>query len=534
MERIKTLPDSEIWCFRDVNIDVNYDNTYYFTDETSQINYFQNLDTLIYHSPSLHYIRQNTYVDVNAPIDDLFQCNYIIYNNWSFERTYIYNFVTNVEYVNNNVTRLYIQMDVIQTYLTKWTLGDCFVKRQHVTNDVRGQNVEPEPVNIGKYVYTPITTLYQKTTGKIGTIPNSFVVAATFNDDFVDAQSGLSGGFLSGLYFNVFDNWLGATSFIHNAVTHGKSNGIVNVFMVPKYMADKYNNTSPYTDNISFPKSHTLGTYTPQNNKLLTYPYSMLDVVSAEGTHVTYRWEDFLNNDGYCWFAVRGALTSNPSIGVFPLQYQTFNRDTPRYTQGVMITNFAQCGYNTDTYAAYVAMNTSTLDVTEKQLATNVGYASVNSIIGSIGDVIKLDFGGVVNNVKSVTDTYGNIEKYNANLIDMDRQASVSYGVSQGNAVQAAGDLDIYFHDIYITHRRAEKIDSFFNQYGYAINAVQTPNLCARQRFTFIQCENLEIKCSAQANIIQQIVTIFAKGITFWNDKNSFGDTQSPNPIVMG
>lgn len=46
----------------------------------------------------------------------------------------------------------------MQTWFFDVTLEQCFVEREHVMNDTIGANLQPEPVDLGDYVYDGFTT----------------------------------------------------------------------------------------------------------------------------------------------------------------------------------------------------------------------------------------------------------------------------------------------------------------------------------------------------------------------------------------
>jgi hypothetical protein len=62
-----------------------------------------------------------------------------------------------------------------------------------------------------------------------------------------------------------------------------------------------------------------LGTYTPRNNKLLTYPYRYLLLSNNNGSNNTYKFEDFSGNPS---FNIYGALVPSCSFLCVPNNYK--------------------------------------------------------------------------------------------------------------------------------------------------------------------------------------------------------------------
>ena len=82
-----------------------------------------------------------------------------------------------------------------------------------------------------------------------------------------------------------------------------------------------------------------------------------------------------------------------------------------------------------------------------------------------------------------------------------------------------------------LTSEMAKIIDNYFSMYGYKINKVQKPNLCARSAFTYIKT----VGCNISTNICTEdrvkITNIFDSGITFWRNGNKIADyTQTNTP----
>ena len=69
-----------------------------------------------------------------------------------------YAFVTDVEYINENVVEIRYEIDVMQTFMFDYDLLQCYVERQHSETDNIGDNLLEEPISIGDYVINEIST----------------------------------------------------------------------------------------------------------------------------------------------------------------------------------------------------------------------------------------------------------------------------------------------------------------------------------------------------------------------------------------
>lgn len=53
---------------------------------------------------------------VEKKAEDLYDCNYLAFQNTSFGSKWFYAFITSVEYVNNITSEITFEIDVLQTY----------------------------------------------------------------------------------------------------------------------------------------------------------------------------------------------------------------------------------------------------------------------------------------------------------------------------------------------------------------------------------------------------------------------------------
>ena len=110
------------------DMDINYNNTPFFTSKENQLNWFfkrvvKRIDDGSYH-------RKNTDLKVNYSLEELKFCNYALTINEN-ENKYEFYFIADRTYINPNVSLLTLRMDLIQTYLFDFKLGNCLLERLH-------------------------------------------------------------------------------------------------------------------------------------------------------------------------------------------------------------------------------------------------------------------------------------------------------------------------------------------------------------------------------------------------------------------
>ena len=90
-------------------------NQLHFTTKELQYDYFEHIGGEVVQNCT--YFRQDSSIKLNYKIDDLYQYNYIIYQNTNFSSKLFMSFTTRLQYVSTNVTKIYIKTDVIHTWL---------------------------------------------------------------------------------------------------------------------------------------------------------------------------------------------------------------------------------------------------------------------------------------------------------------------------------------------------------------------------------------------------------------------------------
>ena len=130
-----------------VDIEEDQKNQMDFASATAQYNYFTATDRVVrsYTSSDFTYQRKDNIIRIPAEFDELIKVNYVMYQNTNYSTKWFYAFVVRKEYVNANMTALYLKTDVFQTWQFEMELKDSFVAREHVADDTPFLHTLPEP-----------------------------------------------------------------------------------------------------------------------------------------------------------------------------------------------------------------------------------------------------------------------------------------------------------------------------------------------------------------------------------------------------
>lgn len=157
---MEIAPNSTVKLLSNVPLDNTYSDTIYFDTAANQQTYFNSKAKRTFSNQS--YVRKAAgVVRLDCVADYLYDVNYLMFQNTAYGNKWFYGFITDVVYVNDNRTDVYFELDVLQSWLFEMQLEYCFVEREHVTDDIVGAHLQPEPVNIDAlkcYSQSPMTT----------------------------------------------------------------------------------------------------------------------------------------------------------------------------------------------------------------------------------------------------------------------------------------------------------------------------------------------------------------------------------------
>ena len=141
--------------------DNNYDYIKLHLNKTEQKNYFSSFDKIIIvnDEESQGYIREGESFLIDDNYDNLVNngVNYIIWNNGHKD---MYCFITKKEYVDEITTRIYYEVDVLNTFLFDISLNKSFIERKKCSiNEITDFD---EGIHIGEHHIEKTMTDYEK------------------------------------------------------------------------------------------------------------------------------------------------------------------------------------------------------------------------------------------------------------------------------------------------------------------------------------------------------------------------------------
>lgn len=526
-------PSTNIRLLKGVNLDNTYEHTIYFEDEISQRNYFigktkHNLTAQTFQRTGKGTAR------LQLNIGDCYDCSYMMFQNTSFSNKWFYAFITSIEYINNGVTEISFEIDVMQTWLFDYTLGQCYIERQHTTTDVIGGNIVPEPVALGEYVFNDYNELTFPNTPN-----NAFLRTLAVIIAIVDVNATTSDG-------NVYDGVYGAAELwaydvtdvtgINAKVTQyvRSPDSILSMYMVPKAcILDVIPSSggiklTRHTGGATLKHTATMLTsnvpldgYTPRNRKLYTYPFNYYHVDNANGSSLTLRYEFFENLQPI--LIARSTITQPVQVSLRPEAYKNVGGydplagDTTLNTEAIELSGFPMCSWNVDAYKAWVAQNSIPIALNSVASLGQMGIAATYST-----NPIGMVAGGTIGQVSNILS-----QAYTSSIA-----ADIVKGSQNNGGVNCASGLQTFFGGrVSITSDIAKRIDDFFDYFGYQVNELAVPNRNARRYWTYIKTVTCVFTGDTPNDDMKKISEIYNKGITWWNDGNNVGNYSLDNRV---
>lgn len=529
------VPSSNI-ILLETPFELDYKNNLTFSNSTTQMSYFNSLPHT--EITDATYQRKDNVIRYPALVDNILHYNYCMYQNENFSNKWFFAFITNMEYVNNNVTNISIETDVWQTYQFDITFKRSFVEREHVNNDTIGLHTIPEGLETGEYICNShvIDDRFDDITSDF-----VYVFACSKNPYETDAQGKLksiTGGLYNGIYqgngFFRCDNKTQVQSILESVQQAGEVDVITGLFIAPKELAPTtgdtagfvLNSSSPVTYTNSISKQTTLNGYSPVNNKLKCYPYNYLIVSNNNGSSNILNYEDFSGSN--CTFNIAMAITPGCSIRMVPTNYKGIASNDE---YGVNMGKLPICSYNCDMYINWLTQNSINIaGVTMTSDDINIGMASSNAILGTLGNIASGNILGTVNSAIGGAGGIANslIAKKQHELIP----PQVRGNTNCGDVITSSNKNNFQFYKMSIKQEYAQIIDKYFSAFGYLVNDYKIPNITGRRNWNYVKTIDINITGNVIQEDMQKIRNIFNNGVTLWHNPSTYLDYSQINDII--
>ena len=534
-------PNSDVIICKGVPLDNSYEHTIYQSSLSSQYTLFYGYRKFTLAAQTYQRVNKNV-IRVAITADKLYDCNYMMFRNTSYLNTdntakWFYAFITEVNYINDNASEIVYEIDEMQTFYFDYTLGSCFVEREHTLTDGINDNFEPEDAVTGDYITLQQQDLMYKWTESSSAsptmgiyvfyIPNETLVGAMIDSGgqvviiTTPKPAGTEGGgywgngfYMPGTYANIplYGTATTATSSNLDALIAAiVENGgkIYQIAVCPFNTHPLYNYDYTMNELNYFADSSGAANYYPKNKKLFHYPFKKLLVLNSNGQQKEYKYELFSGTSG----AGFKQATFNISISRFP-QAEAYIRPTAysaiTFANGLTFNGFPTFCWSEDSFAAWWAQN-----------GTSAIMGAVGSAITSIAAMVA---GGPIGLAAGVgLATQGALGLPRQMISAMATPDTVNGSASSNITNVRLDRLGFTVYEMSIRPEIARTVDDYFSKYGYSINKLKTLNIrtaaagSLRPQWNYVKTANCCCKGTALGAASQRkIEQIYNNGITFW------------------
>lgn len=528
---------SQIILAADIPFDPRYEHTTIFKTKETQTAYIEGKG--VWFGTDFTYLRKDQAVKVPLNYDDL-EALKVCYCVMKNEGKNYYYFVTRIEYITETVSKIHVELDVMQTYQFDWIIPACFVEREHTNDDSLGANMVDEGLELGEFISN-----IEFTTTNINDLAIIIQSSLDLRDDSFGAiQFGtMNGEVFSGFPLFVVDSsnqgMIKLFEIIQKLSGMGTADAIQAMWMCPKGILNITWNEPTEQDmsgNIYLLESGSkpnfaplaMGTdrvpldgYTPRNNKLYSYPYSFLYAHNNMGEGAIFRYELF--KDHTPSFTITGNYDVNPTMRLIPKDYRGYSTDNE---SALSLAGYPTCAWTQDAYKIWLAQNSNSqaLAIQSGNISVAVGAAQAAIGVGaSVANALPfidtgIDGGSMISHgISMAYSGYQQVAGVMASRADKQIQPPQAKGIQSPGANFALNLHNFSLSNRSITREFAERIDSYFDMYGYRTNKLKVPNIYGRKYWNYVKTIGCVVRGPIPAIEKRKIESIFDKGITCWH-----------------
>lgn len=550
-------PQGTVW-LGTVPWDSTYRHVYYegMMDKAGKILPFMTMQSTDY-----TYIREDTNIRVPYNADSLYGINYCMYQN---DGMWFCSFVKTISYVNNNTSLLHLQEDMWHTWGSSLVWKACLVAREHVNSDNLGEWRAPEPAMELEGVTLTVNDFNRLARNCIvvGTnaIPHlkagvSGTIFDRHTEDDFDGSDPVSGGYYNTIYSGAAYYGFDSSSvqelsyFLSNLNRCGAAESVCSMFMVPSNFltVDSEHRVTSYAtggldDGFDAPQYHSNG-YVPRNKKCLTFPYAYATLTDYTGGMVDIKYED-CNTWGEVRYRFQQGLDPTAQIFCTMLSYMGQSMDPSHM---IPVSQNPQCSWVYSAYLNWLGQQSTVINtkntvnfvqavggiaaIVAGGLMIASGALSPEGIMAA-GEGTAMLAGGLVNTGIGMAST--GIRGAVDTALQMDVQSKVpnrTVGSSSSNSLQGIARNEGGFICRGLQRESAERLDNFFDVFGYEVDKVKVPNVTGRLSWNYVKTVGACMGGGVPADRLSKMNECLDSGITFWHTVD-VGDYGLTNPIV--
>lgn len=467
-----------------------------FATVAAQTAYFQGRTVRIF--TDFTYQRKDNIIRVPVHADNLYNVNYVMYDNSNFSNKWFYAFVTEIEYINDNTTALHIKTDVFQTWQFDLIYHDSFVVRQHVFADNFAAYLEPEPIKAEAF---PVSKVGIGSTDNVNVTNQNIILyfSKPPTAGVTVQRVGFNSGSISMQYGKVYTNTTDLQTDLNLLEAAGEM-GLINDVGICFFgdMTVTQDTVTTY-DFIQAP-------LTPKNQKSYMFCYARLvgstdykiTINEIKGREVQLYSEMWWGSSPFAFCQIRNI----PNCVVEYTSFPTANITVSTFENNIMHNLKVMNNLN----RANFLINSVSSAASGRHVSTSAARVAETGISNLADEIAQY------NRLESDTGTGDQLS-----------------GFKSSTATFNAGYAGIYLIKYAPNPEQFQRIDDYFTMFGYARNRILPINFNNRPQWDFIQTKNIDVSGDLPQNDLEELKNIFDSGCTFWHNPNTFGDYSQNN-----
>lgn len=572
----------------------DYNNVRWFTTKAEQDTYF-NAKTDVHAMTATTFQRneKGAFIKANCSVDKLYHANYVLFINPDFGNKMFYGFINHLEFVNIGTTNVYIEIDVMQTWMFDYSFKPSFIDRQHCklweSDGSPVINTIAENLDYGTE-YNIVTESVQYPSNFIFlVIVTSKAIGRDINGTILDDKPGYVGS-PSPLYYYVvpIDRELKEvparidgkkTLPLHYmnqlfSVDTEIVNAIQTMYLtdwcgITFYDGEYRNQTISIPDKchleyINMPGGtvydnailHVFDTvdyfdgkeliYVDKydglpaltESKLYMYPYTIYELDDLKGNRLTFKGEYVDGADIH--LAVRGNVGYANRMSYELYNYNGSDGRQSSYQQAVIDTNPNDVPVVSSYLAAYMqgnknslmAMKNNTEIRANAQMLHSFGSAAAlatSATPASVGAAIVTAGAGIISRYVDIQATENTVNGYISDATNVPPSVAKMGGNTSYDYGNGLNGIRVIKKQIKPEYQNI--IANYFNKYGYKVHRVLMPNLHTRAKWNYIKTVNATIIGNINNDDLKTIKNIFDSGVTLWH-VDDIGNYLTTNEVI--
>lgn len=450
------------------------------------------------------------------------QANYMmVEHEYKGETNYnFFCFIHQINILNNSVLEVEYEVDVLTTYLPYLTIGKSYILREtaNLDVDVVNGNSMPEPLEVKSYVMSRRSVFYANrdfNPGYTQGVAGPYILIPHIPDEFSPVGYTYWSGFPTGYVYAAFELSLDGVSQAENfleSLSGNERQSIPNIYISPmrplrgaKEIQVQVNTFFLSENVISTDK----GAWVVRNKKILTSPFCYCRLWSTSGEESIL--ETQLLGEGNRDMGLQiNAVFNGASWDMSCVPH--YGGNDYAYGKRVTFSGELVTSWSVDGFSQWLSQNgvsqalRALTSVTSMAAGVGLSMTGVGAGIGG-----ALIAGGAIGAGTSALNT--GIDFYQATK-------TPDNGFSQhtnSNLMRLMLERQCGFEWQYWVPSwdDCERIESYFDVYGYSRGVYDVPTLYGSPEGNYIQATNMELYGPAPGYAMQRIREIFARGVTF-------------------